>query len=100
MEVTPQTFEGVERYIVISVLTILSVVSVVGLFEHRVLQSFVVKLNERELGAIAYLIIALASFSLFRAIYLGIKKRRNSLLYAAIIPASFLSLIPLGTVIE
>ena len=101
MKLIPKTFEGIERFVMVSILSILGTLVAFSLFEHRAVQSLTTsQMNETEERIAAYSLIGFVVFCLIRATFLLLKKRKNSWLYALGIPLGGLTLIHLGAVIH
>jgi hypothetical protein len=101
MEIIPRTFEGIERSVMLSILTVLGGLLFFDLIEHTSVQSLTIqKMNETEERIAAYALLSFVVFCTLRAIYLKIQKRKNCLLYVLGIPLGSLTLIHLGAVIQ
>ena len=99
MEFYPKTFEGVERYVMISILSALATVCAIASIERGVIQA-AIKWNDTEERTAAYFLLFFTGFCLVRGIYLIVRKKNKSLLYIAGILLGFLTTIQLGARIQ
>ena len=99
MELYPKTFEGIERYVMISILSALATVCVIAPIERGVIQT-AIKWNDVEERIAAYSLLIFTGICFVRGVYLILRKKGSSLLYIAGFLLGFLTTIQLGTRIQ